>query len=60
MTAETVKVKMLADDKGAPEGHTVVFYRKDEEVDVPEFLAKYFEENKTAKRIGGKSAKKAE
>lgn len=54
-----VKVKMLGDDRAAPEGHTVVEYSEGKEYEVPQFIADYFVENDTAEIVGDEP-KKAE
>lgn len=52
-----VKVNMLADDRAAPEGHTVVVYVKDEQYEVPKWVADYFVERETAEIIGDEPKK---
>lgn len=53
-------IKMLKDDKGADEGHTVRQYKEGEEVEVTEDLAKSFLSTKSCKLIDGPTPKKAE
>lgn len=55
---EIVRVKMIADDKAAPEGHTVIEYAEGQEYDVPAFVAEAFLEAGTAEQIGGEDASK--
>ena len=43
-----MKIKMIADDRGAPDGHTVETYVKGEEYDLPKWLAEHFIETDKA------------
>jgi len=51
---QTTKITMLIDAKGAPAGHTVVNYTKDESYDVPRELADEFILAKMAKLADAK------
>lgn len=52
-----VKVNMLADDRAAPEGHTVVMYGAGEKYEVPQWVADYFVKRETAEIIGDEPKK---
>lgn len=51
------KVIMLANDRAAPEGHTVVVYEKGEQYEVPEWIADHFIKRETAEAVESKSKK---
>lgn len=53
-------VQMLKDDRGAPEGHTVVDYDKDEMYELPDALADSFISAKSAKPATAPKPAKAE
>lgn len=52
-----VKIVMVANDRAAPEGHTVVDYAEGEQHTVPKWLADHFLEHKTAEVVGDKPNK---
>ena len=57
-TSEYVTVKMIKDDRAAPEGHTVIDYKAGEEYVVPAFVADAFLANESAEQVGAAKAPK--